>query len=310
MHKLPGKITRGWRRHAEAHNALVDYVHKTHPIPAHGHRETVNGTMPPPRPEEMVMQFTPRIFAGSTVSEPVINITPGYVFAASGEGTHLPVSQEWVHEPSISVNGATTLLTANPPPGLALTKQAHNYIYLKITWAANEHEIGGHVFETVDSTTEYAFPIAYNLQVLNHPDETEDTTVDGTPHSHEIDISGVGAVTDGVSASGRPPGAFVKIDRRFYTLSNAQFVVETSTTGHPPQEAELVQYLLAGHVYLDANGDIVADGNDDGLRWFLNGAIWLEKPPVLISGYTTPDATEPTPPSDPAASTLKPPGIA
>tara|TARA_R100000655_G_scaffold42079_3_gene78054 strand:+ start:1068 stop:2000 length:933 start_codon:yes stop_codon:yes gene_type:complete len=310
MHKPPEKLKRGWRRHVEAHNALIDYAYRTHPIPAHGHKETVNGTMPPAPPQERLMQFTPILHPKQGDTDPSLTITPGYVFAASGAGTHLPVSQEWVHEPQIDVNGVDKDLTADPPPALTLTKEAHNYIYLKVTWSANEHEIGGHVFETVGGTTEYAFPIAYNLQVLNLPDETGSATVDGTAHTHAIDTSSVGAVADGVSASGRPPGAFVKVDRTFYTLSSATFEVQTSTTGNPPQESELIQYLLAGHIYLDANGEVAKDGSDDGLRWFLNGAIWLEKPPVLISGYTAPDAAEPTPPSDPAASTLKPPGIA
>ena len=198
MHKPPEKLKRGWRRHVEAHNKLLDFVYKTHPIPTHGHRETENGTMPPALPDERFMQFTPILHPKQGDTDPSLTITPGYVFAASGAGTHLPVSQEWVHEPQIDVNGVATDLTAEPPPALTLTKDAHNYIYLKVLWSANEHEIGGHVFESVGDTTEYAFPIAYNLQVLNLPDETGETTVSGSTadgtactlpaHSHAIDV--------------------------------------------------------------------------------------------------------------------------
>ena len=309
MHKPPEKMKRGWKRHAEAHNALIDYVHKTHPIPAHGHRETVNGTMPPARPDELVMQFTPRIFAGRTVSDPVINITPGYVFGSWHDGSdsdssdteataaHLPEVQAWVFEPKIG----TTLLTNNPPPGLALTKGETNFIYLELTWKAYRASIGGH-----DYHTDYAFKCDYNLKATGLPENTGYTNAGGGNHRHSIAAGGTATIIDGTASTPPQPGIHVRIDKIFYTLSAAKFIVQTAAAA--PLETELKTHILAGYVYLDANGDIAADGSDDGLRWFIQGAIWANRPPTIASGHSDPDRGEPLAPT--AATTNDIPGIA
>ena len=306
MHKLPGKMSRGWRRHVDAHNDLVDYVHKTHPIPAHGHRETVNGTMPPPRPEELVMQFAPRILAGRTVSDPVINITPGYVFGSWHDGSdsasstteataaHLPEVQAWVFEPKIG----TTLLTNNPPPGLTLTKSATNFIYLELTWKVYRAQIGGHDFDS-----DYAFKAQYDLKATGLPEDTGETNAGGGAHTHTIATGGTATIING---TGSDPGIHVRIDKIFYTLSAAKFIVQTAAAA--PLETELKTHILAGYVYLDANGDIAADGSDDGLRWFIQGAIWANRPPTIASGHSDPERDEPIPPT--AATTNDIPGKA
>lgn len=309
MHKLPGKMSRGWRRHVDAHNDLVDYVHKTHPIPAHGHQETVNGTMPPPRPEELVMQFAPRILAGGTVSDPVINITPGYVFGSWHDGSdsasstteataaHLPEVQAWVFEPKIG----TTSLTNNPPPGLTLEIDACNYIYLELTWKAYRSAIGGH-----DYDSDYAFKAAYNLQVTGLPTETETTNAGGGVHRHLISAGGAHAISDGTASSPPEPGIHVRVDKIFYTLASAKFITQTAAAA--PLETELKTHILAGYVYLDANGDIDKNGEDDGFRWFLQGAIWATRPPCIVSGHSSPERDEPIAPT--AATTNAIPGIA
>ena len=80
------------------------------------------------------------------------------------------------------------------------------------------------------------------------------------------------------------------------------------TTAAAPLETELKTHILAGYVYLDANGDIAADGSDDGLRWFIQGAIWANRPPTIASGHSDPERDEPLAPT--AATTNDIPGIA
>jgi len=314
MHKPPEKLKRGWRRHVEAHNALIDYAYKTHPIPAHGHQETVNGTMPPAPALERLMQFTPTFHAKAGDVEPRLEISPGYVFAASGTGTHLPASQQWVHEPTIN----DIALTAASPPTLQLEAGQINVIYLQLIWDAHQGDIGGHIFETIGGETEYAFPVTYNLKVDGLPDETGETTVSGETaegdacvlvgHSHAIDNSTVGEVIDGDPVVSNPAGVFLQAIRYFYTLASAKFVLVNSLT--PPTETEGRTYVCAGYVNLTESGEIKKQSNDDdGLRWFLNGAYWAAREPIMVTGYTDPDRVEPLEPEEPEASTLKPPGI-
>ncbi len=314
MHKPPEKLKRGWRRHVEAHNALIDYAYRTHPIPAHGHKETVNGTMPPAPPQERLMQFTPTFHARTGNDEPRLEISPGYVFAASGTGTHLPASQQWVHEPVID----DIYLSASPAPTLQLAVGEINVIYLRLIWVAHEGDVGGRIFETIGGETEYAFPVTYNLKVDGLPDETGETTVSGETaegdacvlvgHSHAIDNSNVGAVIDGDAVLGNPSGVFLQATRRFYTLSSATFTLSNSLT--PPLETETRTWVCAGYVNLTESGEIKKQSNgDDGLRWFLNGAYWADREPILLTGYTGVDRVEPLEPVEPESSTLKPPGI-
>jgi len=311
MHKRPEKLKRGWRRHVEAHNHLADYVYKTHPIPAHGHRETINGTMPPPPPQEVVVQFAPIISAGAGIAEPTIGVTPGYVFGAWHDGSdsasstteataaHLPEIQAWVHEPTITTASSGSLaLTANPPPGLALEKGACNYVYLELTWKAYRAAIGGHDFDS-----DYAFKAQYDLNATGLPEDTGSTNAGGGAHTHSITSGGTATVVNG---TGSDPGIHIRIDKIFYTLASAQFITQTAAAA--PTETELKTNILAGYVYLDANGEISKSGSDDGLRWFLQGAVWANRQPCLVSGHSDPERTEPIAPT--AATTNATPGIA
>ena len=293
MHKLPDKMSRGWKRHADAFNDLREYAGKTRPIPAHGYRETVNGTMPPPLPAEILPQFTPRLLTGAS---PVLNITPGYVYGAWHDGAaadsstqqtpaaDFPEIQAAIIEPKI----ITTLLTANPPPGISITYPGNTYFFLKLTWKAYRSAVQG-------SRMEGDIELKPDISASTGSDEPRTT---GDAHTHTI-AAGVTVVETS------DPGVQLDIDVINYILSAAVFVSQVDQP--PPTETEMITYIPAGYISLDDSGEITTFGDDDGWRWFLQGAITAHRPPHFASGFATGiDRTEPIAPT--AAETYTIPG--
>ena len=282
MHKTPKKLKRGFKVHAESHNELVEYVKRTRPIATHGHSETNSGTMPPVRPHANRSQFTPAIIEHKTT--PKLLIHPGYVFgswrdAADTAESHLPDAQQWVIEPKIG----GSYLIADPQPQLALTAGETNYIYLQLNWSAHSAEIGGMAIEgSGASGTSFAFKADYHL------------LADGV----EV-LDGSGAH----GTSGYNPGIFVRIDRVYYTLTAATFIRQSSQ--QPPAETEVITYVPAGMINLNGDGQLASYSSPqaDAMRWFLEGPVWANRPPVYRSGITDTDRDpdEPIPPVQPAA---------
>ena len=288
-------MTRGWRRHVEAHNSLLDYAGKTHPIPAHGYRETINGTMPRRPGQEILPQFTPTFTTGTTAS---LNIEPGYVFGAWHDAAQadsstaqtpaadLPELAQAVIAPTI----ATTALTANPAPALAITYPGNTYFFLKLTWKAYRSALQGSYMEA---------------DVDLKPDISANTGLDeprttGDAHSHTI----AAGVTLGETSD---PGTQLNIDQVQYTLTAAVFISQADQA--PPTETEVITYIPAGYISLDDAGQITTFGSDDGLRWFLQGSITAYKDPHYLTGVTAGvDRAEPIAPT--AAETYTLPGQA
>jgi len=150
-----------------------------------------------------------------------------------------------------------SFLSAAPSPKLTLENSATNYIYLKLTWLSFDEGVGG-----------FAHEGAFTFKV----DE----------HNH---------------GGGYDANAHVKITKRSYYLSEAEFISQTSDT--PPTETEngsdITTNILSGWIKLDANGDLDTSTND-GTRWFLEGSIFANKNPTYITGESSPDRTEPVAP--------------
>lgn len=291
MHKLPDKMSRGWKRHADAFNDLREYAGKTHPIPAHGYRETVNGTMPPPLPAEILPQFTPLLLTGAS---PVLNITPGYVYGAWHDGAaadssstispaaDFPEIQAAVIAPKIG----TTLLTANPRPGISITYPGNTYFFLKLTWKAYRSAVQG-------SRMEGDIELKPDISASTGSDSST-----GDAHTHDI-AAGVTVVETS------DPGVQLDIDVINYILSAAVFISQADQA--PPTETEMITYIPAGYISLDNSGEITTFGDDDGWRWFIQGAINAHRAPHFASGFATGiDRTEPIAPT--AAETYTIPG--
>lgn len=281
MHKTPKKLKRGFKVHAESHNELVEYVKRTRPIPVHGHTETNSGTMPPHPSPSFRAQFTPSFIEHKTA--PKLVIYPGYVFgswrdAGDTAESHLPDAQQWVIEPKIG----GSYLTAEEQPQLSLTAGQTNYIYLQLTWSAHSAEIGGMAVEGSGSgASSFAFKADHHL------------LADGV----EV-VDGSGAH----GTSGYNPGIFVRIDRVYYTLTAATFIRQQDQ--QPPAETALITYIPAGMINLNDNGQLAsyAAPQADAMRWFLEGPVWANRPPVYRSGITSTDRDpdEPIPPVQPA----------
>ena len=302
MHKLPDKMSRGWKRHAEAFNELREYAGKTHPIPAHGYRETVNGTMPRRPHEQQMAQFTPII---STGTNPKFQISPGVIYSqyiddaqadsstTQSTGRDFPHLQSATIEPTI--NGAK--LSASIAPALAITYPGSNYIYLRLTWRAYRSKPAGVLFFG-----------DYNL-VPTYPVGTQTDEKGGSNplppsqhHNHDIPAGTSSAdMSIGNASSGANPGMSQDINCILYSLSAAEFFAQADQT--PPPETEFITYLPAGYISLDANGEITKFGTDDGLRWFLNGAIKAWRDKQWVAGTDgDPDEggrVEPVAPNDP-----------
>jgi len=272
MHKLPNKLKKGWRVHQDAYNDLLEYVKKTRPLPINGHQETNNGTMPPVLPQQAPNQFDPVILQGDT---PVLFIHPGYVFASyrdSDQATttaHLPQVQQWPFEPTVN-SSSGDLLSADPAPSIALTKNSVNYIYLELNWTEHKYDIGGWDYDT----GVYAFKSEYNLKDY-----------------------GDGSIIVGGDASAPPPsGVSVRIDKIFYTLNAAIF--KQTTTQQPVIETATKTHIQAGIITLNNEGQLSSQSSPqaDNLKWFLQGSIFADRPPVYISGLSSPNRTEPIAP--------------
>ena len=307
MHKLPEKLTGGWRHHVQAHNELLEYAHKTHPIPAHGYRQTINGTMPRRPYEQQTAQFTPFI---STGANPKCQISPGVIYsqyiddAQADSSTTQSTNRDFPHlqnatiEPTI--NG--TKLSADKAPALAITYPGNNYIYLKLTWKAYRSKPAGILFTG-----------NYNL-VPTYPAGTQTDQKDGTnplpsskQHNHTIPGGTTsGDMSIGDASSGANPGMILDINCILYSLSAAEFFTQADQA--PPTETEFITYLPAGYISLDANGEITKFGTDDGLRWFLNGAIkaWRDKQWVAGTDGDPDDGgrVEPVAPNEPEEYTM------
>ena len=157
-----------------------------------------------------------------------------------------------------------------------------NYIYLQLTWSAHSAEIGGMAIEGSGSgASSFAFKADHHL------------LADGEP------------VVDGSGAhgtSGYNPGIFVRIDRVYYTLTAATFIRQEAQ--QPPAETALITYIPAGMINLNDDGQLASHAapQADAMRWFLEGPVWANRPPVYRSGITSTDRDpdEPIPPVQPA----------
>jgi hypothetical protein len=270
MHQPPEKLEKGWAIHQKAYNDLLEYVIKTRPIPTHGHTETEKGTMPPPIRNEEGLQFTPTVTQGDS---PTLSIGLGYVFASFRDTSltadaHLPQIQQHAFEPKIN-SSSGDLLSADPMPSIALTKNSPNYISLVIEWTANKFPIGGHTYES-----KYAFESDYNL------DADDNDVVDAA-----------------MSDAPPPPGIHTQIDKVFYTHKHSYFIKDVNQ--QPSAETELITRIPSGLINLDKNGKIIDETNREGLIWFLQGPIFANRPPNYESGKSSPDREEPIEPIQP-----------
>ena len=281
MHKTPKKLKKGFKVHAESHNELVDYVKRTRPIATHGHTETNSGTMPPHPSPAFRAQFTPSFIEGSS---PKLAIYPGYVFgswrdAGDTDESHLPDVQQWVIEPKIG----GSYLTAEEQPQLALVAAQTNYIYLKLDWSAHSSQIGGMALEGSGSgASAFAFKADHWLQVTHDGDAND--VADG-PGAH--------------GTSGYNGGIFVQVDRVYYTLTAATFIRQQDQ--QPPADTDVITYIPAGMINLNDDGQLASHSSPqaDALRWFLEGPVWANRPPIYGPGITAPDRGEPIAPVQP-----------
>ncbi|MAK37454.1 MAG: hypothetical protein CMC15_14960 [Flavobacteriaceae bacterium] len=274
MHRPPAKLKKGWRLHRDAYNDLLEYVIKTRPIPTHGHQETSNGTMPPVLSKQKPYQFEPIILQGSS---PILLIHPGYVFASyrdtdqASTTAHLPQIQQWPFEPTYNSESGDKLSDESElPDSIALTKNSVNYIYLELNWTEHKYDIGGWDYDT----GVYAFKAEYNLKDY--------------PNGHVI---------VGGDASAPPPsGVSVRMDKIFYTLNTAIF--KQTTTQQPIIETATKTHIQAGVITLNDEGKLADQSSPqaDNLRWFLQGPIFANRPPVYISGLSSPNRDEPIAP--------------
>ena len=69
------------------------------------------------------------------------------------------------------------------------------------------------------------------------------------------------------------------------------FIVRTDE--EPPTETETRTYIPAGYITLNQNGLIEGNTDINGFRWFLEGPVFARREAIYVTGYTTPDHSEP-----------------
>ena len=307
--KTPQRPEGGWKIHERQLQELYDWMKRERFLPGPGIIETPQGKRFQPRDYDRLPQFLPTLIYGdsttsiagsgvasdsrasssseagfaengiSTLTRLAIRL--GYVFgpwkgggtagacpnaACTGyaNGQQMSNIQQWVFEPKIG----TTLLSASRPPTLELNKGGANYIYLQLNWLAHSVAVGGFTF---------------------------DTSSRGFKAHHKLSADG-DAVVDGNSVGSGPPenGVIVPVERRFYYIDKDNppvFIVRTDE--EPPTETETRTYIPAGYITLNQNGLIEGNTDINGFRWFLEGPVFARREAIYVTGYTTPDHSEP-----------------
>ena len=307
--KEPKRPRGGWKIHERQLQELYDWMKRERFLPGPGIIETPQGKRFQPRDYDRLPQFHPPLIYGdsttsiagsgvasdsrasssseagfaengiSTLTRLAIRL--GYVFgpwkgggtagacpnaACTGyaNGQQMSNIQQWVFEPKIG----TTLLSASRPPTLELNKGGANYIYLQLNWLAHSVAVGGFTFATSSR---------------------------GFKAHHKLSADG-DAVVDGNSVGSGPPenGVIVPVERRFYYIDKDNppvFIVRTDE--EPPTETETRTYIPAGYITLNQNGLIEGNTDINGFRWFLEGPVFARREAIYVTGYTTPDHSEP-----------------
>ncbi len=300
MFKKPKRPKGGWKIHEKQLQDLWDWINKERVLDGPGIQNTGNGKRIIWRADEFNPQFEP-YFNRESKYIIKMGIRPGYVYAPhdSGSSTHLAMLNQFPFEPKIG----TSFLSASPSPSLTLENSSTNYIYLKLTWGSFTNAIGGfdhessHAFKvdtqvTSSGYTGYAGGHGHTNYTGYESDHTHGGSGSSSGDSHRHSITPESDHAHSIPALTVGTG-YVKINKKTYYLTAAEFISQTSDT--PPTETETETNLLAGWIKLDANGDLDTATND-GSRWFLEGSITTNKNPSYITGESSPDRTEPVAP--------------
>ena len=297
--KKPERPKGGWKIHEKQLQELWDWVNRERVLDGPGVQNTGNGKKITWRADDFSPMFRP-YFNRESKYIIKMGIRTGYVYAPydDGNSTHLPMLNRFRFEPKI---GNSTLSSA-PSPSLTLENSATNYIFLKLTWGSFSSAVGGfthdssHAFKireqvTTASNTGYAGGHDHTGYTGYEDDHTHSSGGSaGDSHRHTITAESTHSHTIPALTVGT---GYVKINKKTYYLTAAEFITQTSDT--PPTETETVTNMLAGWIKLDANGDLDTATND-GSRWFIEGPVYADKNPIYITGKSSPDRTEPVAP--------------
>lgn len=274
--KKPERPRGGFKIHEKQVQDLWDWLNRERVLDGPGVQNTSNGKKITWRADDFSPMFKP-YFNRENKYVIKMGIRTGYVYAPydDGNSTHLPMLHRFPFEPKIGDN----LLSSTPSPKLTLENSATNYIFLKLTWGSFSSAVGGF---THDSS--HAFKIEPHNHVVGGYTETADVgSGSGSSHLHVL----------GSSVTVTNVDTFLKVNKKTYHLTGAEFISQSSST--PPTESETVTNMLAGWFKLDANGDLNTSTND-GSRWFLQGPVYVDKNPLYITGKASPDRSEPVAP--------------
>ena len=276
LDKKPERPRGGFKIHEKQVQDLWDWLNRERVLDGPGVQNTSNGKKITWRADDFSPMFKP-YFNRENKYVIKMGIRTGYVYAPydDGNSTHLPMLHRFPFEPKIGDN----LLSSTPSPKLTLENSATNYIFLKLTWGSFSSAVGGF---THDSS--HAFKIEPHNHVVGGYTETADVgSGSGSSHLHVL----------GSSVTVTNVDTFLKVNKKTYHLTGAEFISQSSST--PPTESETVTNMLAGWFKLDANGDLNTSTND-GSRWFLQGPVYVDKNPLYITGKASPDRSEPVAP--------------
>ena len=274
--KKPERPKGGWKIHEKQLQELWDWVNRERVLDGPGVQNTGNGKKITWRADDFSPMFRP-YFNRESKYIIKMGIRTGYVYAPydDGNSTHLPMLNRFPFEPKIG----NSTLSSTPSPSLTLENSATNYIFLKLTWGSFTSAVGGF---THDSS--HAFKAEQHTHVVGgYTDYTDISGISGGNHLHAL----------GSSVTVSNADVFLKVKKKTYYLTAAEFITQTSDT--PPTETETVTNMLAGWIKLDANGDLDTATND-GSRWFIEGPVYVDKNPIYITGKSSPDRTEPVAP--------------
>ena len=274
--KKPERPKGGFKIHEKQVQELWDWVNRERVLDGPGVQNTGNGKKITWRQDEFSPMFRP-YFNRESKYIIKMGIRTGYVYAPydDGNSTHLPMLHRFPFEPKIG----NDTLSSTPSPSLTLENSATNYIFLKLTWGSFTSAVGGF---THDSS--HAFKTEqHNHVVGGYTDSADVGSGSGSSHLHVL----------GSSVTVTNADVFLKVKKKTYFLTGAEFISQSSST--PPTETESVTNMLCGWIKLDANGDLDTATND-GSRWFIEGPVYVDKNPLYITGKSSPDRTEPVAP--------------
>lgn len=271
--RKPERPKGGWKVHEKQLQDLWDWINKERILDGPGIQNTGNGKRIVWRTDEFNPMFEP-FFNRESKYIIKMGIRPGYVYAPydDGNSTHLPMLHRFPFEPKIGTNS----LSSTPSPKLTLEGSATNYIYLKLTWGSFTSAVGGFSHDS-----SHAFKAEQHTHVVSGSTDAAGSYSDN--HTHPL----------GSYVTVSNADVFLKVNKKTYYLTAAEFISQTSDT--PPTETETVTNILAGWIKLDANGDLDTSSND-GSRWFLEGPVFIDKNPIYLTGKASPNRSEPVAP--------------